>query len=191
MVGRQSPHIGAHQRGASALFALWWTVFFQLPLGYRWLTSWSFPYTHFITQTMSVRLSLGPSASAVDLLLLGITGVVGITLAARPRRWTYAAAALVLLEAGRILYLWMAPTLQTVVGEAIPVSLTPHLDMPAVYFLFVAMVLILLRRAAPSPPRDPVPNAKPWRSRWAPARVTPTSRPPGHRSTTRPHRVWC
>jgi len=151
---------------AGALYALWWTVFFQLPLGYRWLISWSFPYTHFITQTMSVRLSLGPSASAVDLLLLGIAGVVGITLASSPRRWLSAVAAITLLEAGRILYVWMAPTLESLVGRAIPVSLTPHLDMPAAYFLFVALVLILLQRAVGYAPAAATRTVSSRRSRW-------------------------
>ncbi|MEW5702737.1 MAG: hypothetical protein AB1792_10980 [Candidatus Zixiibacteriota bacterium] len=148
------------------LYALWWTVFFQLPLGYRWLTEWSFPYTHFLTQTMSVRLSLGPSASAVDLLLLGVVGVVAITIVSKPRQWLYAVAAVVLLEAGRILYIWMAPELQSLVGRVAPVSLTPHLDMPAAYFLFVALVLALLQRTAVSEPSPVLSPGRGRRSRW-------------------------
>ena len=47
-----------------ALYALWWTVFFQLPSLYRLISQWSFSYTHLITGTMQKPLILGPSASA-------------------------------------------------------------------------------------------------------------------------------
>ncbi|MBI3872187.1 MAG: hypothetical protein HY304_03810 [candidate division Zixibacteria bacterium] len=154
-----------------ALYALWWTVFFQLPLGYRWLLKWSFSYTHFLTQTMSVRLWLGPSASAVDLLILGVAGILAFTIVSRPRRWLNAIVWIALLEAGRIVYIWLAPSLETLVGKAIPVSLTPHLDMPGVYFLFVACVLWLISRdtipaPSPKPAGSPRWSLNEWRSPW-------------------------
>jgi hypothetical protein len=122
-------------------YSIWWTVFFQLPIAYHWLTEWSYAYTHTITQTMSARLYLGPSASAVDLLLLGICGIVAATLCSRPRNWVNAIIWMVALEAGRIIYIWMAPTLLGMISHAIPVGTTPQLDLPWIYFLFLALII--------------------------------------------------
>lgn len=146
------------------LYALWWGVLFQLPIGYRWLLEWTFPYSEIITEPLSTTLILGPSASAIDLLLLGICGVIAFTLASKPRRWLYAGVSLVVLEAGRILYIWLAPTVQGAIGSFMPVSSTPHLDMPGLYFLFVAGLLALLYRTT-----SPLPCENRWRIPLTPA----------------------
>ena len=125
------------------LYAIWWTVLFQLPVPYRWLTDLSLSYSQIITQVMSIRLILGPSASGMDLLILGICGIVAFTLVSHPRRWANMILWIVVLEAGRIIYIWAAPALLGVVNKAIPVSTTPHLDLPAIYFLFVTLIVVL------------------------------------------------
>lgn len=132
------------------LYGLWWTVFFQLPVPYRWLTDLSLGYSAIITQVMTIPLALGPSASAMDLLLLGLCGIVAMTLTAPVRRWANAVLLVIVLEAGRIIYIWAAPSLLGFINKAIPVSTTPHLDLPAVYLLFVA-VIVWLARAGASP----------------------------------------
>lgn len=128
------------------LYSLWWTVFFQLPVPYRWLTDFALAYSQTITQVMSVPLILGPSASALDLLILGVCAVLAVTLTSQPRRWANFVLWLIVLEAGRIIYIWTAPQVLGLVNKAIPVSSTPHLDLPAVYFLFVALVYWLASR---------------------------------------------
>lgn len=131
-----------------ALYTFWWTVFFQLPAVYHLITGWSYGYTEWITGAMAGRLILGPSAAAVDLLILGICGLAATaTLEGKPR-WSSLFVSLVLLEAGRIIYIWLAPTLMRELSRLIPVSTTPHLDMPGVYLLFVAGVLTLHWRTA-------------------------------------------
>lgn len=125
------------------LYSLWWTVFFQLPTPYRWLTDFSLWYSQIITQVMSIGLILGPSASAMDLLILGLCSILAYTLVSQPRRWTNFVLYAILLEAGRVIYIWMAPTLLKMVNTAIPVSTTPHLDMPGSYFLFVVLMTLL------------------------------------------------
>ena len=147
------------------LYSLWWTVFFQLPPFYRLISHWSFIYTHTITGAMQKPLILGPSGSAVDLLLLGICGILAVTIAAPQRRWTWAIAWTVLLEAGRVVYIWLAPALMGVAGKVIPISQTPHLDMPAAYLLFVAIVVALYRKSAEVEPavRPAAPLGMQWK----------------------------
>ncbi len=62
------------------LYGLWWTVFFQLPVPYRWLTDLSNSYSQLISQVMSVPLILGPSAMAMDISLLAIASLMAVTL---------------------------------------------------------------------------------------------------------------
>ena len=133
---------------AGALYSMWWTIFFQLPTFYSLISQWSFSYSHIITSVMQKPLILGPSASAIDLLLLGVCGIVAVTFAASPRRWLWAAAGIILLEAGRVLYIWLAPTMLSIIGKVAPISQTPHLDMPAVYLMFVAIVVALYQKSA-------------------------------------------
>ncbi len=132
------------------LYGLWWTIFFMLPPLYHLMSQWSFGYTQVITGVMVKPLSLGPSASAVDLLLLGVCAILGVTVAATERRWTWAVLGIVLLEAGRIIYIWMAPALLGLVGKVAPISQTPHLDMPGAYLLFITAVVALYRKALPA-----------------------------------------
>ncbi len=133
-----------------ALYSFWWTIFFQLPPFYRLISEWSFSYTHLITGAMQKPLILGPSASAADLLILGLCAIVAVTLTARQRRWAWAIVWAVLLEAGRIIYIWTAPAILTLIGKVIPISSTPHLDLPWVYLIFVACVMWLCQRAVES-----------------------------------------
>ncbi len=139
------------------LYSLWWTVFFQLPVPYRWLSDFSLSYSQTITQVMSVPLILGPSASALDLLLLGVAALLAVTLVSQPRRWANFVLWVIVLEAGRIIYIWMAPTLLGLINKAIPVSTTPHLDMPGVYFLFIVLIYWATTRSATleTTPRKP------------------------------------
>ena len=136
------------------LYSLWWTVFFQLPVPYRWLTDFSLAYSQMITQVMSVPLILGPSAAAVDVLLLGISALLAVTLVSQPRRWANFVLWLVVLGAAHVIYIWTAPRLLGVINTAIPVSTTPHLDLPAVYFLFVALVVWTESRNTGNPTLD-------------------------------------
>ncbi|HUU46700.1 MAG TPA: hypothetical protein VM118_13290, partial [Acidobacteriota bacterium] len=61
-------------------------------------------------------------------------------------------------------YLWLAPTVMGMIGRHIPASPTPHLDMPGMYFLLVALVLALLQRMASPRPAEPRSQR-----RWSPA----------------------
>ncbi len=143
---------GAENRGrwralalTGVLYSIWWTIFFQLPFAYHWLTEWSYAYTHAVTLTMSTRLLLGPSASGMDLLILAICGIVAATLCSRPRQWVNSIIWIIALEAGRIVYIWMAPTLLGIISHAVPVGTTPQLDLPWVYFLFVSLIVTLVQ----------------------------------------------
>jgi hypothetical protein len=136
---------------AGILYSLWWTVFYQLPVPYRWLTDFSLGYSHILTQVMSVPLILGPSAAAMDILLLGICALLAVTLVAQPRRWANFILWAVVLEAAHVIYLWTAPKLLGIINTAIPVSTTPHMDLPAVFFLFVALVVWVESRNSADP----------------------------------------
>lgn len=135
-----------------ALYSLWWTMFFQLPPLYRLISEWSYSYTHMVTGAMQKPLILGPSASAVDLLILGLCAILAVTITSSQRRWAWAIAWAVLLEAGRIIYLWMAPALLTLIGKLIPISSTPHLDLPWIYLVFVTGVAWLCQSASERQP---------------------------------------
>lgn len=137
-----------------ALFTIWWTIAFQLPEIFNLITTWSRAYTTWISGAMAGRLILGPSASAVDLLLLGVLAIAAITILERPRRWAYALISIILLEAGRIVYLWLAPTMEGWVARLIPVATTPHLDLPGAYLLFVIAVVWLHWRSAEIVPSE-------------------------------------
>ena len=133
------------------LYSLWWTVFFQLPVPYRWLTDFSYTYSQIITQVMSVPLILGPSATAMDIFILGICALVAVTLVAQTRRWANLALWIIVLAAAHVIYIWTAPTLLGIINTAIPVSTTPHLDLPAVFFLFVALIAWVESRNSADP----------------------------------------
>lgn len=133
------------------LYSLWWTVFFQLPVPYRWLTDFSYTYSQIITQVMSVPLILGPSATATDVLLLGFCGLVAVTLVAETRRWANLVLWMIVLLAAHVIYLWTAPKLLSIINAAIPVSTTPHLDLPGVFFLFVALIVWVESRNSVDP----------------------------------------
>jgi hypothetical protein len=77
--------------------------------------------------------------------------VVATAVCSQPRRWTGAILSLVLLEVGRVVYIWLAPTLLAYVGRAISITNTPHLDMPGVYLLYIAAILALYRRSVEVP----------------------------------------
>jgi hypothetical protein len=143
---------------AGALYTLVWTIFYQLPPFYHWITEFSYAYTELITTALVRPLILGPSASAFDLLLLGICGVFAITWCSQPRRWPNAVLVVVLLEVMRILYIWLAPTLLAYVGQAIPITNTPHLDLPSVYLLGMVAVIALYRRTVTVPVALDVPE---------------------------------
>lgn len=133
---------------ASALYTLWWTVLFQLPPLNQWLTAISHGYSEILTTVMSRRLTLGPSAFAMDLLLLGVCALTALAVVPRTRRWQYVGIGIVLLEAGRIIYVWAAPTLYTLIGTVIPISRTPHLDMPAAYLVFLIAIIAMIYRVS-------------------------------------------
>lgn len=132
----------------SALYTLWWTVFFRLPPAYQWLTEFSHGYSELLTSVMTRQLTLGPSAFAMDLLLIGLCVLVPLVVVPRTARWQHAVMGIVLLEAGRIIYVWAAPTLYTLIGTTIPISTTPHLDMPWLYMIFLAAVVGMLYRVS-------------------------------------------
>lgn len=143
------------------LYSLWWTVFFQLPVPYRWLTDFSLWYSQIITQVMSVPLILGPSAMAMDLSIMAVCAMVAVTLSTEPRRWANLILWVLVLEAGRVIYIWTAPSMLGIINKAIPVSTTPHLDLPWLYFLFVALIVWVESRGSAIP-------AEPTRGRRGP-----------------------
>ncbi|HEX9750864.1 MAG TPA: hypothetical protein VGB22_06230 [candidate division Zixibacteria bacterium] len=148
---------------AGAMYTIVWTCFFFLPVGYRWLLSWTFDYSQVVTQVMSRQLILGPSAQGIDLLLLGLSGIIGLLIARRDPQWLMAGLSLLALEAARVVYVWMAPTLANLISGAIPVSSTPHLDMPGVFCVFVAGYMALLARTT-----SPLPVESRAGARWSP-----------------------
>lgn len=156
---------------AGALYSLWWTVFSQLPTFFRWMSDWSFAYSQVITRALTRPLILGPSAFAVDLLLLGLCGIAGVLLCSRPRRWSGAILSVLLLAAGHVLYIWLAPTAQSMIGRDIAVSNTPHLDMPALFLLVVVGVVVLFRQSISIEPSSPAQVTAAQRKPWVLASV--------------------
>ena len=154
---------------AGGLYTLWWTVFFQLPPVYKLLTAWSHWYSTIVTSVMSKPLILGPSAMAADLVLLGICALVALYLSVGRKQLQPALIGAVLLFAGHIIYIWMAPTLYALVGHAIPLATTPHLDMPGAYFIYVAFVITLVHRLT-------VAGAKPTPGAWTYRIATPAQK---------------